>query len=159
MENVMTEFVKNKLMSFLNENTTSVQHTIRREFIMLPTFDTYLLHAYFNRNEEQLKYVCDYNGFRPIRNYNEVYLTSILNFLDLEDFADGVYDFGVNRASGSDNTNIYVVFSFKKLKKNKKQKQFYDIYKNMLLDTNGLMKYCFDVENRNLTIKISLTDK
>lgn len=81
-----------------------------------------------------------------------------LNFLDLEDInMDNVIDFNVNTCNIS--AIIDVVFSFKKLKKNNQLDRFYDFYKNMLLDTKGLMMYKFFVEDRELRIKILLTDK
>ena len=93
-----------------------------------------------------------------MRDYQNLYLAHILNFLDLEDInMDNVIDFNVNTCNIS--AIIDVVFSFKKLKKNNQLDRFYEFYKNMLLSTKGLMRYNFMVEGKSLTIRISLTDK
>ena len=93
-----------------------------------------------------------------MRDYRNLYLTHILNFLDLEDInMDNVIDFNVDTYNIT--TTIDIVFSFKKLKKNNQLDRFYDFYKNMLLDTKGLMRYNFMVEGKSLMIRISLTDK
>ena len=157
----MTEHIKDKLIEFLSHKTTTIKKesmSSLRPFVSKPTFDLYLFHAYFHKDESQLKYACDYNGFRPVRDYRNLYLAHILNFLDLEDVnMDNVIDFNVDTYNIT--TTIDVVFSFKKLKKNNQLDRFYDFYKNMLLDTKGLMMYRFFVEDRELRIKILLTDK
>ena len=161
MDAVMTECIKDKLMKFLSNNTTSIkkeQMSSLKPFVSKPTFDLYLFHAYFHKDESQLKYACDYNGFKPVRDYRNLYLAHILNFLDLEDInVDNVIDFNVNTCNIS--AIIDVVFSFKKLKKNNQLDRFYEFYKNMLLSTKGLMRYDFMVEGKSLMIRISLTDK
>ena len=161
MDAVMTESIRDKLMQFLSNNTTSIkkeQMSSLKPFVSKPTFDLYLFHAYFHKDESQLKYACDYNGFKPVRDYRNLYLTHILNFLDLEDInMDNVIDFNVDTYNIT--TTIDIVFSFKKLKKNNQLDRFYDFYKNMLLDTKGLMRYNFMVEGKSLMIRISLTDK
>lgn len=158
----MTECIKDKLMQFLSNNTTSIkkeQMSSLKPFVSKPTFDLYLFHAYFHKDESQLKYACDYNGFKPVRDYRNLYLAHILNFLDLEDInMDNVIDFNVDTYDIT-TTTIDIVFSFKKLKKNNQLDRFYDFYKNMLLDTEGLMRYIFTVEGKRLVIRISLTDK
>lgn len=94
-----------------------------------------------------------------MRDYRNLYLAHILNFLDLEDVnMDNVIDFNVDTYDIT-TTTIDIVFSFKKLKKNNQLDRFYDFYKNMLLDTKGLMRYIFTVEGKRLVIRISLTDK
>lgn len=157
----MTECIKGKLMEFLSNKTTTIKKesmSSLRPFVSKPSFELYLFHAYFHKDESQLKYACDYNGFKPVRDYRNLYLAHILNFLDLEDVnMDNVIDFNVDTYNIS--TTIDVVFSFKKLKKNNQLDRFYDFYKNMLLDTKGLMMYKFFVEDRELRIKILLTDK
>lgn len=158
----MTECIKDKLMQFLSNNTTSIkkeQMSSLKPFVSKPTFDLYLFHTYFHKDESQLKYACDYNGFKPVRDYRNLYLAHILNFLDLEDInMDNVIDFNVDTYDIT-TTTIDIVFSFKKLKKNNQLDRFYDFYKNMLLDTKGLMRYIFTVEDKRLVIRISLTDK
>lgn len=157
----MTEHIKDKLIEFLSHKTTTIKKesmSSLRPFVSKPSFELYLFHAYFHKDESQLKYACDYNGFKPVRDYRNLYLAHILNFLDLEDInMDNVIDFNVDTYNIS--TTIDVVFSFKKLKKNNQLDRFYDFYKNMLLDTKGLMMYKFFVEDRELRIKILLTDK
>lgn len=157
----MTEHIKDKLIEFLSHKTTTIKKesmSSLRPFVSKPTFDLYLFHAYFHKDESQLKYACDYNGFKPVRDYQNLYLAHILNFLDLEDInMDNVIDFNVNTCNIS--AIIDVVFSFKKLKKNNQLDRFYEFYKNMLLDTKGLMRYNFMVEGKSLMIRISLTDK
>lgn len=157
----MTEHIKDKLIEFLSHKTTTIKKesmSSLKPFVSKPTFDLYLFHAYFHKDESQLKYACDYNGFKPVRDYRNLYLAHILNFLDLEDInMDNVIDFNVNTCNIS--AIIDVVFSFKKLKKNNQLDRFYEFYKNMLLDTKGLMMYRFFVEDRELRIKILLTDK
>lgn len=157
----MTECIKGKLMEFLSNKTTTIKKesmSSLRPFVSKPSFELYLFHAYFHKDESQLKYACDYNGFKPVRDYRNLYLAHILNFLDLEDVnMDNVIDFNVDTYNIS--TTIDVVFSFKKLKKNNQLDRFYDFYKNMLLDTKGLMMYKFFVEDGELRIKILLTDK
>lgn len=160
----MTEHIKDKLMEFLSHKTTTIKKesmSLLRPFVSKPTFDLYLFHAYFHKDESQLKYACDYNGFKPVRDYRNLYLAHILNFLDLEDInMDNVIDFNVNIYNISAISAIIdVVFSFKKLKKNNQLDRFYEFYKNMLLSTKGLMRYNFMVEGKSLTIRISLTDK
>lgn len=156
----MTECIKGKLIEFLSNKTTSIkkeQMSSLKPFVSKPTFDLYLFHAYFHKDESQLKYVCDYNGFRPTRDYHRLYLAHILKFLDLEDInMDNVFDFVISNTA---DVLIDIIFSFKKLKKNNQLDRFYDFYKNMLLDTKGLMRYNFIVEGKSLTIRISLTDK
>lgn len=157
----MTEHIKDKLIEFLSHKTTTIKKesmSSLKPFVSKPTFDLYLFHAYFHKDESQLKYACDYDGFKPVRDYRNLYLAHILNFLDLEDInMDNVIDFNVNTCNIS--AIIDVVFSFKKLKKNNQLDRFYEFYKNMLLDTKGLMMYRFFVEDRELRIKILLTDK
>lgn len=157
----MTEHIKDKLIEFLSHKTTTIKKesmSSLRPFVSKPTFDLYLFHAYFHKDESQLKYACDYNGFKPVRDYRNLYLAHILNFLDLEDVnMDNVIDFNIDTYNIT--TTIDVVFSFKKLKKNNQLDRFYEFYKNMLLDTKGLMMYRFFVEDRELRIKILLTDK
>lgn len=157
----MTEHIKDKLIEFLSHKTTTIKKesmSSLRQFVSKPTFDLYLFHAYFHKDESQLKYACDYNGFKPVRDYRNLYLAHILNFLDLEDInMDNVIDFNVNTCNIS--AIIDVVFSFKKLKKNNQLDRFYEFYKNMLLDTKGLMMYRFFVEDRELRIRILLTNK
>ena len=160
----MTEHIKDKLIEFLSNKTTSIKKesmSSLKPFVSKPSFDLYLFHAYFHKDESQLKYVCDYNGFKPTRDYHNLYLKSVLNFLDLEDIGtDNVMDFIINC---NDTINsimlINITFSFKQLKKNNQLDRFYDFYKNMLLDTKGLMMYRFFVEDRELRIKILLTDR
>ena len=132
-----------------------------KPFVSKPSFDLYLFHAYFHKDESQLKYVCDYNGFKLTRDYHNLYLKSVLNFLDLEDIGtDNVMDFIINCNDSINSTmSINITFSFKKLKKNNQLDRFYEFYNNMLLDTKGLMMYRFFVEDRELRIKILLTDK
>ena len=157
----MTEHIKDKLIEFLSHKTTTIKKesmSSLKPFVFKPSFELYLFHAYFHKDESQLKYACDYNGFKPVRDYRNLYLAHILNFLDLEDVnMDNVIDFNVDTYNIS--TTIDVVFSFKKLKKNNQLDRFYDFYKNMLLDTKGLMRYNFMVEGKSLMIRISLTDK
>lgn len=157
----MTEHIKDKLIEFLSHKTTTIKKesmSSLKPFVSKPTFDLYLFHAYFHKDESQLKYACDYNGFKPVRDYRNLYLAHILNFLDLEDVnMDNVIDFNIDTYNIT--TTIDVVFSFKKLKKNNQLDRFYEFYKNMLLDTKGLMMYRFFVEDRELRIKILLTDK
>ena len=160
----MTEHIKDKLIEFLSHKTTTIKKesmSLLKPFVSKPSFDLYLFHAYFHKDESQLKYVCDYNGFKPTRDYHNLYLKSVLNFLDLEDIGtDNVMDFIIN-CNDSINSimSINITFSFKKLKKNNQLDRFYEFYKNMLLDTKGLMMYRFFVEDRELRIKILLTDK
>ena len=164
MDAVMTECIKDKLIEFLSNKTTSIKKesvSSLRPFVSKPTFDLYLFHAYFHKDESQLKYACDYNGFKPTRDYHNIYLKSILNFLDLEDIGtDNVMDFTINN---NNEVNIIVsidiTFSFKQLKKNNLLDRFYEFYNNMLLETKGLMRYRFLVEGRELRVKILLTDK
>ena len=157
----MTEHIKDKLIEFLSHKTTTIKKesmSSLRPFVSKPSFELYLFHAYFHKDESQLKYACDYNGFKPVRDYHRLYLAHILSFLDLEDInMDNVMDFNVDTYNIT--TTINVVFSFKKLKKNNQLDRFYDFYKNMLLDTKGLMMYRFFVEDRELRIKILLTDR
>jgi hypothetical protein len=160
----MTEHIKDKLIEFLSNKTTSIKKesmSSLKPFVSKPSFDLYLFHAYFHKDESQLKYVCDYNGFKPTRDYHNLYLKSVLNFLDLEDIGtDNVMDFIINCNDSIKSTMlINITFSFKQLKKNNQLDRFYDFYKNMLLDTKGLMMYRFFVEDRELRIKILLTDK
>lgn len=159
----MTECIKDKLIEFLSNKTTSIKKESMpslRPFVSKPSFEMYLFHAYFHKDESQLKYVCDYNGFKPTRDYHNIYLKSILNFLDLEDIGtDNVMDFTINCNDSIRTMSINITFSFKQLKKNNLLDRFYEFYKNMLLDTKGLMMYRFFVEDRELRIKILLTDK
>lgn len=157
----MTECIKGKLIEFLSNKTTTIKKesmSSLKPFVSKPTFDLYLFHAYFHKDESQLKYVCDYNGFKPTRDYHNIYLKSILNFLDLEDIGtDNVMDFNIDTCNIT--TTINVVFSFKRLKKNNLLDRFYEFYNNMLLETKGLMRYRFLVEDMELIVKILLTDK
>lgn len=157
----MTECIKDKLIEFLSNKTTSIKKESMpslRPFVSKPSFELYLFHAYFHKDESQLKYVCDYNGFKPTRDYHNIYSKSILNFLDLEDIGtDNVVDFNIDTCNIT--TTINVVFSFKRLKKNNLLDRFYEFYNNMLLETKGLMRYRFLVEGRELIVKILLTDK
>lgn len=159
----MTECIKDKLIEFLSNKTTSIKKESMpslRPFVSKPSFELYLFHAYFHKDESQLKYVCDYNGFKPTRDYHNLYLKSVLNFLDLEDIGtDNVMDFTTNCNDSIRTMSINITFSFKQLKKNNLLDRFYEFYKNMLLDTKGLMMYRFFVEDRELRIKILLTDK
>ena len=160
----MTEHIKDKLIEFLSHKTTTIKKesmSSLKPFVSKPSFDLYLFHAYFHKDESQLKYVCDYNGFKPTRDYHNLYLKSVLNFLDLEDIGtDNVMDFIINCNDSINSTmSINITFSFKKLKKNNQLDRFYEFYKNMLLDTKGLMMYRFFIEDRELRIKILLTDK
>lgn len=159
----MTECIKDKLIEFLSNKTTSIKKESMpslRPFVSKPSFELYLFHAYFHKDELQLKYACDYNGFKPTRDYHNIYLKSILNFLDLEDIGtDNVMDFTINCNDSIRTMSINITFSFKQLKKNNLLDRFYEFYKNMLLDTKGLMMYRFFVEDRELRIKILLTDK
>lgn len=159
----MTESIKDKLIEFLSNKTTSIKKESMpslRPFVSKPSFEMYLFHAYFHKDESQLKYVCDYNGFKPTRDYHNLYLKSVLNFLDLEDIGtDNVMDFTINCNDSIRTMSINITFSFKQLKKNNLLDRFYEFYKNMLLDTKGLMMYRFFVEDRELRIKILLTDK
>ena len=160
----MTEHIKDKLIEFLSNKTTTIKKesmSSLRPFISKPSFELYLFHAYFHKDESQLKYVCDYNGFKPTGDYHNLYLKSVLNFLDLEDIGtDNVMDFIINCNDSINSTmSINITFSFKQLKKNNLLDRFYEFYKNMLLDTKGLMMYRFFVEDRELRIKILLTDK
>lgn len=160
----MTEHIKDKLIEFLSNKTTTIKKesmSSLKPFVSKPSFDLYLFHAYFHKDESQLKYVCDYNGFKPTRDYHNLYLKSVLNFLDLEDIGtDNVMDFIINCNDSINRTmSINITFSFKQLKKNNLLDRFYEFYKNMLLDTKGLMMYRFFVEDRELRIKILLTDR
>lgn len=161
MDAVMTECIKDKLIEFLSNKTTSIKKESMpslRPFVSKPSFEMYLFHAYFHKDESQLKYVCDYNGFKPTRDYYNLYLKSVLNFLDLEDIGtDNVMDFNIDTCNIT--TTINVVFSFKRLKKNNLLDRFYEFYNNMLLETKGLMRYRFLVEDMELIVKILLTDK
>ncbi len=157
----MTECIKDKLIEFLSNKTTSIKKESMpslRPFVSKPSFEMYLFHAYFHKDESQLKYVCDYNGFKPTRDYHNLYLKSVLNFLDLEDIGtDNVMDFNIDTCNIT--ITINVVFSFKRLKKNNLLDRFYEFYNNMLLETKGLMRYRFLVEGMELIVKILLTDK
>ena len=157
----MTECIKDKLIEFLSNKTTSIKKESMpslRPFVSKPSFELYLFHAYFHKDESQLKYVCDYNGFKPTRDYHNLYLKSVLNFLDLEDIGtDNVMDFNIDTYNIT--TTINVVFSFKRLRKNNLLDRFYEFYNNMLLETKGLMRYRFLVEGMELIVKILLTDK
>ena len=60
MDAVMTESIRDKLMQFLSNNTTSIkkeQMSSLKPFVSKPTFDLYLFHAYFHKDESQLKWI------------------------------------------------------------------------------------------------------
>ena len=157
----IAEVVKKKFIHFLRENGANIPETAEISVpVMQLDFDKYFLHAYLRPDESQMEYALDNGGFKMYSNYNEDYLNSVLEFLEIDDISrDCISAFSAEYRGHDDESVIALTFSLQKLKKANQLDRFLTFYNQVILDTIGTSMYLLRVERNTVKIIINLIEK